>query len=177
MNSIEYNKNNSTRQFSNKQKRNLIVFFVSLFPLLFTGIIFTLVVFLGDISFPKKITAKSEYGEIVLPINKSTIDKKFTISGTLNELPAQQFIYLVENRETLFWPKYALGNTSGTWKKQLTAHTKKGQYSTYLLAKVDKKGQKIFENWFKTSRKTGKYPGMKQIEFAEAVAKIRVKTK
>ncbi len=177
MNASEYSENLSAPQFSDRQKRNLIVILVSLFPVVFSVLIFSIVVVAGNISFPEKVGTKSEFGEIVVPENKSTISKKFTIAGTISDLPKDQWIYLVENREGLFWPKYSLGNKKVTWTKSLSAHGKKGHFSSYLLVKVDPKGRQVFEDWFKTSRKTGKYPGMADIEFAQAVAKIRVKTK
>lgn len=177
MNTTEYSSTTLHQSFSNQQKRNIIVILVALFPLVFSAIVFTLVVFIGNISFPEKVTPKGEYGEIILPAHKSTIGKKFIISGTITDLPDKQFIYLVENREGLFWPKYALGNKSGTWSKSLSAHGKKGHFSSYILAKVDLEGKKVFEDWFKINRKTGKYLGMADIEFAKSVAKIRVKTK
>jgi len=162
---------------SERKKRNLIVAGVALFPIVLSIIVFLLIIFIGDIKFPKKITSKTELVEIILPIHKSIIPKKFSISGTIKDMPADSFIYLVESRDKHFWPKLFIGNKAKTWKKQLTAHGKKNQFFSFLLVKVDKEGKRKFDGWFKKSRETGQYLGLKHINFAEPVARIRVKTK
>lgn len=167
----------SSQKFSEGQKRNLIVVSVALFPVIFSIIVFALVVLIGDIQFPEKIGSKSEFGEIILPADKSTIPKKFSISGTIEDMPKNAYLYLIESRDKHFWPKLALGNKAKTWNKKLTAHGKKGRFFSFLLVQVDEKGKKELDLWFKTSRETGKYPGLINIDFAKAVAKIRVKTK
>ncbi|MCK5918105.1 MAG: hypothetical protein KAG34_06750 [Cocleimonas sp.] len=177
MKTAEYEGGYFHTPFSEKNKRAFIVILVALFPIVLTSIVFFIIITLGNISFPDKITHESEFGKITSPLNNTIINKKFFISGILSELPKEQSIYLLENREGLFWPKYNLGSQAKQWSKKLTAHSKKGQFSSYLLVKANVEGQKIFETWFETSRKTGQYPGIKQINFAQIVAKIRVKTK
>lgn len=177
MNISEYSESFSSIEFSEKHRRILLMLFVFLFPVMFTSLVFSLVVVLGGISFPKIIPTKTEIAEIVLPINKASVNKKFTIAGSINDLPEGYSIYLLENREGLYWPKYTLGNKATTWTKSLTNHAGTGQYSAYLLAKVDTDGKKVFEDWFNTSKKTGKYPGIADIEFADVVARVRVKAK
>lgn len=177
MNTTAHIESLSPGKFSDKQKRNLIVILVALFPLLFSAFIFALVVLIGNIHFPEKIGAKSKFGEIIMPANKSVIPKKFAISGTIEDMPDNTYVYLVEKREGLFWPKLAIGNKAKTWNKQLTAHGKKNKFFSFLLVTVDKKGKQKFDGWFKTSRVTGKYPGLKDINFSKPIAKIRVKTK
>lgn len=177
MNISEYSNALSIRQLSDKKKRNLIVFLVSLFPVVLSALCFAIIVVVGNISFPEKIGAKSEFGEVIIPADKSIITNKFPISGVLSNIPQGQWIYLLENREGLFWPQFSLGNKEGSWSKSLIAYGKKGHFSSYLLVKVDTKNKQVFDDWFETSRITGKYPGMADIEFAEIVAKIRVKTK
>lgn len=165
------------QKLSERQKRNLIVISVALFPVVFGIIIFSLVVFIGNIQFPEKIGTKSELGEIILPADKSTIPKKFSITGSIVDMPEDTFIYLIESRDKHFWPKLSIGNKAKTWNKKLTAHGKKGKFFSFLLVSVDSKGKQQFDHWFKTSRETGKYPGLINIDFAKAIAKIRVKTK
>lgn len=169
--------NASSKKISDKQKRNLIVISVALFPLIVSTIIFVLIVLIGNIQFPEKIGTKSEFTEIILPVDKAIISKKFSISGAIKDMPSDTFIYLIENRDKQFWPKLSIGNKAKTWKKQLTAHGKKNRYFSFLLVEVDNKGKKKFDKWFETSRKTGKYPGLKHIDFAKPVTKVRVMTK
>ena len=177
MNSNDYTQNLSLPPFSEQQKRNLLVLVVSIFPLVVTSLVFVLVVLIGNISFPEKVGSKSEFGEIILPANKSVVDGQVTISGTIEDLADEQFIYLVEHRENLYWPKYAIGNKAITWSKELTNRGKQGEFVAYQLVMVGTEGKKILDDWYKTSRETGKYPGMAEIKFSQAVAKIRVKTK
>lgn len=177
MSSNEYNEILTHYKLSDKHKRGILIGSVFIFPLVFTSLIFSLIVFFGNVTFPEKIDTKSEFAEISQPVNRSTISKKFNISGTLGEVSENEFIYLVENREKKYWPKFALGNTPGEWNKSLNSRAKKGHFYSYLLVKVDKDNKDNFDDWFKTSRETGKYPGMEDIAFAQPVAKIRVKTK
>jgi hypothetical protein len=177
MNTSGYHRNFSTHSFSDRQKRVLILLSVALFPIAFSLLVFLLAVLLGNISFPEKIGSTSEWGEIITPENKAIVHDKFIISGTLSDQAKGQWVYLIESREGLFWPKYSLGNRAGTWRKSLSVYGKKGHFSSYLLATVDSKGRQVFEDWFAHSRKTGKYLGVKSIEAAQVVAKIRVKRK
>ena len=165
------------QQFSDSQKRHAVVITVALFPIVFSIFIFGLIVLIGNIQFPDKIGTKSEWGEIVLPVDKSTISKKFSISGVIEDQPEGSFIYLMESRSKFFWPKMLIGSEAKTWKKSLTARGRREVFFEYLLIQVDNNGKKQLEDWFKTSRKTGKYPGFKKIDFAKVVAKVRVKTK
>ncbi len=165
----------NSRRFSDEQKRTLIVIFVSLFPLVFSAFVFSLIVLIGNIQFPEKVTPKGIYGEIIMPPDKSVVAKQFIMSGSIENMPDNTFMYLVENRENHFWPKVFLGDKAKSWEKPLTVYAKKGSRFSYLLVKVDKKGKKVFDNWLETSRLTGKYPGMKEINFTKIIAKVRVK--
>lgn len=177
MNTTTYTKEEPIpHKISEKQKQNIILASVALFPLVISIIVFALVVLIGNIQFPDKIGPKGELAEIIIPVDKSTIPKKFSISGTIENMPKDTFVYLIENRDNHFWPTLSIGNKATTWKKQLKAHGKKGKFYFFMLITVDKKGKKELDLWFKTSRETGKYPGLKNIDFTTTIAKVRVKT-
>lgn len=169
-------KNRQLSEMLQRHKRNILVFLVYIFPIVFTAIVFLIVVVVGGITFPEKVTHKGAFGEISSPASHSVIGKSFTISGNTKDILPTQSVYLIENREARFWPKHNLGNEEKDWSINLDSYAKKGQITTYILVKVEPDGAAILEDWFKTSHETGEYPGFRDINFAIPFAKIKVKS-
>ena len=161
--------------FNESRKRGLLLVCVFLFPIIFTSILFTLVALISDIDF-KVISHKTQYAAITSPKNQSTVNKKFEISGVLKAPLDGRTYYLVELRNKLYWPKFDLGSKESQWSKQLTHRAAKNKYSSYQVVMADSSLKKTFDDWFKISRKTGKYPGIAKLSIDNIVANIRVKT-
>jgi len=163
--------------FNNTHKRVMLVMSVFLFPLMFTSIIFSLVVFFGKVDL-QVISHKSDYAQIDSPKHRSIVNKNFTISGSLKTPLIQHSYYLVELRNKYYWPKYDLGNIAKSWKKPLTHRAKTNKFSSYQVIMADTKIKDKFDTWFKNSQATGKYPGL-SINLAKKniVANIKVKSK
>ena len=134
-----------------------------------------LVAVIGDIDF-KVFGPVSKYASIESPKNRSIVNSKFTIAGSLETPLAEHTYYLLEFRDNLYWPKYDLGNKATEWNKKLTHRAKKNKYSAYRVVMADPVLKKSLDDWFITSRKTGKYPGISDLGTDEIVANIRVKS-
>jgi len=98
-------------KFNDEQRRRgLLLLGVFLFPLLFTSIIYVLIITIGDID-TKVIGNETEFAKIEAPKNRSKVKRdSLTISGTLQNPLTDNFFYLIEFREKFYWPKYYLGN-------------------------------------------------------------------
>lgn len=161
--------------FNESRKRGLLLLCVFLFPLFFTSILFGIITFVGDIDL-KLIGNKTEFAQIELPKNRSIVNKKFEISGSLKAPLPEHSYYLVEYRNKHYWPKFDLGTKAKTWNKNLTHRGKKNSFVTYQVVMADPAVKKILDDWFTRSRDTGKYPGIANLTFEHLVAKIKVKT-
>lgn len=161
--------------FNESRKRGLLLICIFIFPLMLTSILFLLVSVIGDIDF-KVHGPETKYAKIVTPKNRSIVSNKFTIKGTLETPLTDHSYYLMEFRDKLYWPKFDLGNESIEWTKDLTHRAKKNQFSAYRIVMADPILKKRIDDWFITSRKTGKYPGLADLDSNEIVANIRVKS-
>lgn len=165
----------TTVLFNESRKRGLLLLCIFIFPLIFTSTLFVLVLVIGDIDF-KVVGSESKYAKIETPENRSVVNKKFTISGVIDTPLSNHSYYLMEYRNKLYWPKFDLGNTATHWTKKLTHRSKKQQYASYQIVMADAELKKTIEDWFKTSRESGKYPGIPNLSVDKIVANIRVKT-
>ena len=159
--------------FNESRKRGLLLVCIYLFPVFFTAIIFLLIVIISDIDF-KVTTHESKYASIESPQNRSSVSKKFEISGIINTPLENHSYFLLEYRNQLYWPKFDLGNKANSWSKTLTYRGKQNQYSTYQVVMADITLKKTIDNWFKTAKDSGKYPGIKDLSIDNVVANIRV---
>ena len=161
--------------FNESRKRGLLLLCILIFPLVFTSFLFAMVVVIGDIEL-KVIGPESKYAKIETPKNRTVVKKKFEIAGSLAAPKHDHSYYLVEYRNKMVWPKFDLGNKPIKWRKSLTHRANKDQFSAYQVVMADPLLSATFDSWFKTSRETGKYPGMANQTFDNIVANIKVKT-
>ena len=166
--------------FNESRKRGLLILCIFLFPIAFTGLLFSIVVFTANIDF-KVVSNETQFAKIETPINRSIVSKMFEIKGSLKTPSPKHSYFLVEYRNKRYWPKYALGNKASQWNKKLTHRADKNKFSSYQVVMVDASLKQTFDEWFNTSRKTGKYPGIEKSKIEKItnyiVANIKVKTK
>lgn len=160
--------------FNEPQKRGLLLLCIFIFPILFTSIVFILVTTIGDIDL-SIIGNETKYAKIVTPTNRSSVNKKFNISGRLTPPLADHSYYLLEYRDNLYWPKFDLGKQATNWTKTLTHQAQNKQYAAYQVVMVNSTLKQTIDNWFKTSRESGKYPGITDLPVESIVANIKVK--
>ena len=161
--------------FNESRKRGLLLVCIYLFPLIFSSVLFLLVMIISDIDF-KVVGHTSNFATIQSPNNRSQVSKKFNISGTTQTPKVDHSYYLIEYRNNLYWPKFDLGNKANSWKKELTFRAKKNNYSVFQVVMANPNVKKTIDAWFEVAKKTGKYPGIKDVEFDNVVARIRVKS-
>ena len=161
--------------FNESRKRVLLLLCMFVFPIVFTSILFGVSTYVGDIDL-KVITHKTAFAHIKSPKNRTVVNKKFEITGSLAAPKPDHSYYLVEYRNKMYWPKFDLGNKPIKWRKSLTHRANKDQFAAYQVIMADALLSATFDNWFKTSRETGKYPGMVNLTFDNIVANIKVKT-
>ncbi len=161
--------------YNESRKRVLLLLCVFVFPLVFTSVLFAIVTVVGDIDL-KVIGNRTDFAHIKSPKNRTVVNKKFEIAGSLAAPKHDHSYYLVEYRNKMVWPKFDLGNKPIKWRKNLTHRANKDQFAAYQVIMADALLSATFDNWFKTSRETGKYPGMANQTFDNIVANIKVKT-
>ena len=165
--------------FNESRKRGLLLLSVFLFPIVFTSLLFMLVALIADIDF-NVISHETKFAKIETPANRSIVSKQFEIAGSLETPLPDHSYYLLEYRNKRFWPKYSFGNKAMQWNKALTHRAKKNEFSNYQIVMADAALKQIFDNWFKTSKQTGKYPGIEKSSIQniseKVVANIKVKT-
>lgn len=165
--------------FNESRKRGLLLLCVFLFPIVFTSLLFFIIAFIADIDF-KVIGDETKFAKIETPANRSIVNKKFEITGTLEAPLTDHSYYLLEFRDKRFWPKYSLGNKAMKWNKALTHRAKANEFSNYQIVMADSELKQKFDHWFKTSKQTGKYPGIEKSSIqnisGKIVANIKVKT-
>lgn len=167
--------NTPTMLFNESRKRGLLLLCVFVFPIFFTTILFLIVVISTDIDF-KVITHESKYARIETPKNRSTVNKNFEISGSLETPLADHSFYLLEYRNKRYWPKFDLGNKATNWNKKLIHRANTNQFASYKVIMADAGLKATLDTWFKTTSDTGKYPGISALKLSHVVANVRVKT-
>ncbi len=167
------------QDFNDSRKRGLLILCLFLFPIIFTSILFLIVISVADINF-NVIGHETKFAKIESPKNRSIVSKQFEITGSLENPLLNHSYYLVESREKRLWPKYNLGDQAKQWKKSLTHRAGKNNFSQYQIVMADPTLKVVFENWFKSSKKTGKYPGIEKSSLKniteKIVANIKVKS-
>lgn len=164
----------STSRFNESRKRGFLLLCIFVFPVILTSILFSLVVIIGDINL-KVVKHESKFATIKSPKTRSVVSKQFVISGKVDTPLSNHTYYLLEYRNKLFWPKFDLGNKSANWSKELTFRANKNQYSSYQIVMANPELKKTIDQWFKTSRESGQYPGIDSLNIDKVVANIKVK--
>ena len=155
------------------RSRGLLLVCVFVFPIAFTAILFFLITTVGGINL-KVVEHKTEFANIETPINRSAVSKEFVISGSVDTPLLNHSYYLMERRNSVYWPKYDLGNKPAKWSKEVIHRAKDKGYATYQVVMADLPLQSKINKWFKKAEETGKYPSIGKIEIETIVANIRV---
>jgi hypothetical protein len=107
-------------------------------------------------------------GSILVPEDEEIVERVFLVSGVLANVPNDRQIWLAVEKNNLVWPKEPnISSADRKWSRAINENeiTGKGTFSLSLFC-VPPKGQKVFENWFENGKRTGEYPGLKEIKGA-----------
>jgi hypothetical protein len=109
-------------------------------------------------------------GEIVQPKTGQTVERKFQVSGSLNNVPPEYHVWIAVEINTLLWFKEPeIHKSDKKWSVTITenGNSPNGVLSIILIL-VSPEGQKIIKNWFSKGLNTGDYPGFKISEIPGA---------
>jgi hypothetical protein len=104
---------------------------------------------------------KSPSGHITSPIGNELVDRQFTVSGTVSNIPDGRHIWVVEKVGNLIWPKEPEIDTQvGDWEVTVyEGGNPQGGRLSILLLMVDSKTSKSFTNLLQQGHRSGYYPG------------------
>lgn len=162
----------NTEQTSDARRRGFTVAVFSLLPLLIPTIIYASLLAFSDIESRRSVGPETEHAEIRYPINGKLVPQNYTAQGSLRDIPEGYHAYLSTGSSDMYWPKIAL--KKGDWTLALTAKGASGfKYNLSIIA-VNKAGKDRIDQWFITSKATGKYPPLKHFEGLQTLAAVRV---
>lgn len=154
--------------------RCFYILLVACFPLVVAGMISAMVFASGAVQRGDGIGHKTEFAQIDFPQPGDVVEDQFELRGRLTSVPEGESVYLVEVSEGRIWPKTRLGASPTSFTRQQTASAGSGyKYSVELLS-VKPAGEEQIEQWFKKGQKTGKYPGITDIEASTVLVRTRV---
>lgn len=158
-------------------KRLLVMLFANLTPIIFSLLLTGLFFLLGQYEIKELVPAKTDLASIDYPVKGKAVGNSFVAKGTLSTLPAGAVAYLMVKRDELYWPKKYLGQTSGGWSKEITEPKRKNSRLSLVILAMDAEGRSRIDRWYKTTRQTGKYPGLNLADISDAqeIARVEVK--
>lgn len=144
------------------------------FPLLVAGVL-TLVVFgSGAVKPDDGIGHRTKYANFSFPTPGVLVADQFETSGRIESIPPGEVVYLVERVEGRFWPKQRIGSEPTNFFRRQYTEPGKGYKYTIELLSVNAAGEEIIKHWYSEGEKTGNYPGIKELDSANILARIRV---
>lgn len=130
----------------------------------------------GDYRVIERVPAKTEFAGISYPQKNKPVGAVFTAKGVLTRLPENtKLAYLMVKRDQHYWPKKLLGNRSGEWSKEINEEKKANSRLSVVVLAMGAEGKAQIDQWYATSRETGKYPGIAEIATAQEIAEVEVK--
>lgn len=154
--------------------RALYLLCVACFPVVLAGLLSLGVFASGAVAMDDGIGHTSDVASFDYPVPGVKVRERFTVKGKLHAVPSEKSVYLVETVNDRFWPKKLLGSSPMPFSREHFADAGAGyKYSIELIA-LDEDGLQQVEQWFKTGKSTGKYPGILKTPEFETVARVRV---
>lgn len=158
-------------------KRMMVMLSAILIPISLSILLTGIFQLIGNYEIVERVPASTEFASIGYPERGKVVGKQFTAKGAIHKLPASKVAYLMVKRDGLYWPKKYLGETSGSWSKEITEPKKKGSKLNVVVLSMDTAGKQQIDQWYSDAKKTGKYPGIESISAAEEIAAVEVKQK
>ncbi|MEZ5535954.1 MAG: hypothetical protein R3F02_10055 [Thiolinea sp.] len=156
-------------------RRMLVVASAALFPIITSVLLTGLFYLLGDYRVIERVAAQTEFAAISYPQEGITVDEVFTARGVVTALPENTVAYLMVEREQRYWPKKYLGDTHSSWAKEISEAKRENSRLRLVVLAMSDAGKQVIEQWYVTSKQTGKYPGITDIPGAEEIAQVEVK--
>lgn len=109
-------------------------------------------------------------GKIEKPKTGLTVERKFQVSGNLNNVPPKYHVWIAVEIGGLLWFKEPeIHKSDKKWNMTITedGNPPNGVFSITLVL-VSSEGQKIIKEWFYEGKRMGEYPGFKITEIPGA---------
>lgn len=154
------------------RSRALYIASVALFPIFISGLFFLIVL---PFAIPDSLVGHdTKYASIKSPARGKISSATYQASGQIKELPTGTTAFLMEKKESLYWPKRQLGGPNTQWEGISRANTKSGfQYNLVIVA-IGAEGLEQIKEWKTKSNKTGKYPGIPVVKGLKELASLRI---
>jgi hypothetical protein len=164
-----------TRTANDSTRRILVLLSAALIPLLCSVLLTGFFYLLGDYKVLERVAAQTEFAGISYPQADDAVGEVFTAQGMLTALPENKVAYLMVEREQRYWPKKYLGDSRGSWSKEISEAKRDNSKLRLVVLAVGSAGQQVIDQWYITSKQTGKYPGLTDIPGAREIARLEVK--
>jgi hypothetical protein len=117
-------------------------------------------------------------GRINSPRNRARVPRLFRAEGTIDRLPADQYLLLVVQVGGLMWPKGQVQVDDGSWRSEVheVGTPPNGEFtlSLYLVRSGSYDG---IADWLERGQATGDYPGLRRIEDGIRLHSVRLRLK
>ena len=115
-------------------------------------------------------------GKIDIPGDNTSISRHFVVEGTVADLPASQYLFLVVEIDGLMWPKgeAQVKNSAWTCEVHESGSPSDGRFTLSLFL-VGGRGYNDINAWLERGKMTGDYPGLVTLKDARRLDSIRLR--
>lgn len=154
--------------------RVLYILAVASFPIALTSLLVLMVMVSGLVKPVEVVGHKTEFAKFNYPTPGVLVGENFKVQGEIQSVPADEVVYLVESVDGLFWPKQRLGASPGSFSREQKTTAGEGYKYTIKLLSLNSEADAVINQWYEDANKSGKYPGIGNIEGARTLATVRV---
>jgi hypothetical protein len=103
-------------------------------------------------------------GRITYPKDRGSVPRLFRVEGTIDTMPAGQFLVVAVHVAGLIWPKGRVQADNGSWNCQVHegGDPPNGNFALALWL-VGRQGYDEIAAWLERGENIGHYPGLHQI--------------
>lgn len=160
---------------SDSTRRLLVLLSAALIPFIFSIFLSGFFYLSGDYQVVERVSARTEFAEISYPQASDAVEVVFTAQGIVTALPEKKVAYLMVARDQGYWPKKYLGDTRGSWAVEINEAKRQGSTLRLVILALDSAGKQVIDQWYATSKQTGKYPAITEIPGSMEIAQLEVK--
>jgi len=154
--------------------RGLYILAVACFPAVLAGILTLIVFSSGAVQRDDGIGHNTEFAQFNYPTPGDLVSDQFELSGAVKSIPRGESVYIAEFSEGRYWPKRHLGSSPTRFQSEHFAKPGAGYKYSVVLLSVGSAGASQIDAWFEHGNKTGKYPGIAQVNDSKILARTRI---
>lgn len=117
-------------------------------------------------------------GRITVPVNRASVPRLFQAEGTIDALPAGQYLVVAVQVAGLIWPKALIQADNGSWTCQVheAGDPPNGRFALSLWL-VGSQGYDEITAWLERGQNSGHYPGLYPIKDGSKLHSITLRLK